>query len=609
MSFKVILETQLPSELNLKGGFDNPKNGFRAKDDEMFVSGWFYKPNTNITVVTKKILTDGTHTLTEHSLSMNRPDVIKYLGLNLTSYPLGFQFVIKLEQVEKIEVFVKLNHQHIKRWTAIKPKLPSLCAVDDAQIYWQKIHKFEAVEAVDCKLNFFNSIKGRVGLYETEDFQELFQEKYPNCKIDFKGFIQQFQIKDWSVRIISKLDEGETLQINGFREGEKFGCIASFVIDDMNFLFFSSKEDCFYLVQHSTNIALFFPLYFGFINLLLEIKPWVDEAHNKLPRLFKYLYEIREQFVSCKDNFGKFAGVLLANSRPYHFFYDYMYGLSTLMNNTGPMRKFNVVGVHGMDFFPKNLFHGNYSYTSLAEAVINDKVMFTRTFLLKSCVLHFKNKSENGLQALTNRVCGTLEIESKLDVNLDEYELVIWIGVSTEKRSWVEQVDGYSSILQSLSSIFKKILVLIDGRTFPVNPREIDRIIKSQEDMIYDSIFSANKSIDFINMIGLSAEEKIFLAKKIDFFITSYSTDSMYPSAICAKPGVVYVAPSIGDQKDLHVHHNIIEVPSDKVTEIRDPNKPNQAWYELSVSMDWRDVYDCVLNLINKYGIRKCQNS
>ena len=99
------------------------------------------------------------------------------------------------------------------------------------------------------------------------------------------------------------------------------------------------------------------------------------------------------------------------------------------------------------------------------------------------------------------------------------------------------------------------------------------------------------QDITCISLIGHSMAEKISHASAVNLFLTSYGTDSLYVSCINGKPGVVYVAPSIGNHKSLHVHRKITEVPENFITEINPDGKP---WSEVSVSITWRNIYNCI---------------
>lgn len=175
--------------------------------------------------------------------------------------------------------------------------------------------------------------------------------------------------------------------------------------------------------------------------------------------------------------------------------------------------------------------------------------------------------------------------------------LFFWVGIATEKRSWLEQVEGIVNIISKLKGRFNNILILIDGRTFPLHPSKIDYNAKIKDDDVFERIRAASDGVDFYSLIGKTPLEKLAFARKINLFFSSFATDSMYPSALSEKLGVVYVAPSIGEQRKLHVHHSIIEVPSDKVTEIKVDGK---SWHETSVSMDWRDVYSCIEQVLDR---------
>ncbi|WP_346796477.1 hypothetical protein R5M92_13465 [Halomonas sp. Bachu 37] len=603
MSFKVLFESSTTINLKIEGGFDNPKNELRVSQDELFVSGWFYLPYEKISIIVKSTFDDGTTSEEEHFLNIYRPDVTDHLGLSSKDLTLGFQFIAPLLNVVKVEAFIKIANTCHKAWTGIKLNLPSSIAKNISERCWQEIHHFQPTSNYKFDDSFFIKIKDRFKIYSENEFDDLFKMEYPLCEINFHDFVEQFKKEDWALRTIMNLKEGEVLEVKGFISNEIFTCRASFIIDDMNFLFFSNNKDCFYLIQYTTNISLFFPIYFG--SLVLEIDPLVvKQAHSKLPKLFKKLANMGESLLVRKKCYPTFLGLLLANYRPYHFFYDYMCGLNSVIEKTH--RTYKTFGIHGMDFFPKDTLPDKCIYASESELRINSMLAKNNQFLIMPCILFHRSNLHGEFKSLSSKIIKNCSYNLDSNIRWEQYDLVIWIGVSTEKRSWIEQIRGYSSIIRDISVKYNNLLVLVDGRTFPQNPQDSDITCKEKEDSILSALISENKEVNFLSMIGLQSSQKIFLASKIDFFISSYQTDSMYPSAICAKPGVVYIAPTVTqEQKSLHIHHKIIEVPSEKIKEIRDINHTHQSWHELSVSMDWRDVYECVLKLIDKYEIRK----
>jgi len=396
-------------------------------------------------------------------------------------------------------------------------------------------------------------------------------------------------------------EDSSNFSIPGFFSKSPAYCRFSVVVIDFNFIYFSNEFESYYLVQHCTNVCLIFPEHF-IVASLTDVNPLALAAKDKLNELSRIVRKFKNK-LTIQEN-GDFGGLLISQSRPYHYFYDYLFGLNILSNSTD--KKFDVHGVCGFDFLDLSYFENCSSYKSTPNEELNKKCFDEKIFLVMPCVQYIHSSHDRGLTELSSKLIKIAEKSNPAEIYDNEIsaaDLVVWIGVSNEKRSWLEQLDGFSNILSQLNSTYKKICVLVDGRTFPLTPRKADHGNKAREDMLFEKLAFRNPAISFINMIGLKSVEKIYLAQKIDFFVSSYGTDSIYPSAICGKPGVVYAATSIGIQRSFVVHKKVIEVPSQKIMDVAPRADNSGSWHETTISMDWRDVYECVLQLIDKYKI------
>lgn len=59
-------------------------------------------------------------------------------------------------------------------------------------------------------------------------------------------------------------------------------------------------------------------------------------------------------------------------------------------------------------------------------------------------------------------------------------DLTIWLGITAQKRSWLEQVEGQCNLVRELNKHYPSITVIIDGWTsladgIPDSPKDISR--------------------------------------------------------------------------------------------------------------------------------------
>lgn len=535
-----------------------------------------------------------------------RPDVAKHFSEKgvVVSLASGFNSVIALEKLRSISLLLDgLEHVVIN----IKPISLDLRLLNRESLAWYQLHEKGKTEQSLESLQVEELTK-HFTILSSSEFITSHREEIIDVATA-KTFFDTLSDALWPKKISTSLVRNKQLNLDGFFSENKLSAKFSINVVDFNFILFSNEFESYYLVQHCANICIVFPRIFEVVSLS-SVNPLVEQCVVKIPSLFKVLID----YCSTSDESiltsvpGIFGGFNISQSRPYHYFYDYIYGLMSITDGLGVYeREINIFGMKGFDFFDATFLDPLFRYESVDEGLSNKHNLSSSCFLVMPCIQYCRSSFDRGLLHLGSKLRQAANAFAPRNIVFDsnDFGLKVWIGISNEKRSWLEQVDGYSKILQELARSFTKICVFIDGRTFPLNPREADVGNKLREDIVFDELVRKNSNIDFFNIIGMRSIEKIKIAQEVDFFICSYATDSIYPSAFSQKPGVVYISPSIDDQKKLHVHHNIIEVPSDKIKEVLPLDGNKKSWHETSISMDWRDVYECVLQLINDYGIKR----
>jgi hypothetical protein len=582
-------------------GIDSLKESLVTEESSFLFAGWIVPKGEQV-----KWLLNYADYQTELVLNVDRPDVIEYFrGQDiLVDLKCGFHEEVLLEGLKSI--VLSINGLEYEVFTVIDAQI-NLDKLNNTAVTWLNMHE-KNVDNKNLQRVKTEELLGTFEILSKKEFLSLYMSEF-NEKESVEDLFSELADPNWPMNIFEVIVNTKTCTQNGFFSSDQVKACFSINVVDFNFIYFANSKESFYLVQHCANVSVIFPTLFRVVSLS-EVNHWVNESLNKVPTLFNYIINDYSLYSSLLSGSGKghFLGFNVTQSRPYHYFYDYVYGLDSLLkNNDAQTAEIKVFGVKGFDFIDFSLVNSKAEYVSYDEAALNKLLIRQAGYTVMPCIQHCKSSYDKKLLRLSsnlvsasNRYCSNASV-----ISAESPDLTMWIGVSNEKRSWVEQVDGFSKIIEELSKKFKSVVVVVDGRTFPQNPRQADIANKQREDLLFNTLVNKNPAVKFVNMIGMQAIEKIYLAQKIDFFISSYATDSIYPSAICKKPGVVYVAPSIGDQKKLHIHHRILEVPSDKVKDVLSSDGVKKSWHETSISIDWRDIYKCVLLLIDKYEIRK----
>ncbi|WP_156963055.1 hypothetical protein [Halomonas alkaliantarctica] len=263
-------------------------------------------------------------------------------------------------------------------------------------------------------------------------------------------------------------------------------------------------------------------------------KAWVsaflEVAYRDLDGFKKYL-----------ESEKVFYGLLLNTEvRPSHFFYEM---LCPIVNKgvcdivTSPSRH---VYWKKTDFIDTSKILGGGSEMLVvdwgefsAECIHENRVVFQPGFWVWGAY----NKKSNFIDKALRDAAYPLSFYS------DEGRPVIWLSVLSEEKAWVEQNDTYSKIISDVLEMGYEPVVIFDGITRTCSESYLPYSKKRKD--VEDIQRKVGQYFEFIDIHGFTAEEKISFAMLSDIFIASMGTDSMYPSRIAGKPGVVHCSPDI----------------------------------------------------------------
>lgn len=566
-------------------GFEHPsKNGIIEIDSKFYFSCWIaHELSIDPTI---EIDEDGS-VINEYKSNISRPDVIEHFATKNISDIKACGFYIPINTKSNFKIRVKNSDEKIDAWsfnliyknTFLKQALEEFHA--KPRETGQRRH-----EQIISNLSHrdFNIID-RKEISSLTNYSDIF-----NSQALLSEFIEALSDPFWNLSAISSSIKDGRLSISRFKTESLTYCEGSITIDDYNYLIFSENDTPYFVVQHINVACIIFPTLLLAINISVE--QWSITAINNL----KYLYLFFSQKESSEKNVisspAIFKGIHISQSRPYHTIYDVLQGIYSLREKipASEHTKINFLINDKMSFFPDEVYSGILNSNNLDFFHYASKeLFFNNGYSLFPSVQYSTLKNKEIIERVSLLLVN--QAKSLAPIKKSEFEYVLWVGISTEKRSWLEQKDGWKNILNELSKK-SNILVVIDGRTFPMTATDHDRKIKTNEDNIFSYLTLNCPNVTFLNAIGMRALEKIMLATNVDIFITSYATDSIYPSCIAKRQGIVYSPHQISGQKYLHIHHNIIEVDQLKVKSI--PNDHSLPWYSVSVSIDWHELLELI---------------
>jgi hypothetical protein len=369
----------------------------------------------------------------------------------------------------------------------------------------------------------------------------------------------------------------------GLFSGESSECRASLFIAGRNVLVYLSGGNPFYLVQGVNYLAgLYLPSKKIYIRCSgqIDIIDFVCRLNSEVERL---------SLPACIPAKGRFLGVLVnCLSRPYHFFYDYLGALSVSLQVQGIDEAIpRYIYPAGQMFYDVNrIFNTNKPMIFLdsADQKFNDEIFAIGGYLIQPAhAMGIKNVPSN----LDRRIVD-LSIKDYSDSyllnELKQCFPILWFGICGEKRAWLEQLDAIEKITKKLSNVYPKLAIIIDGITSPLNSNRSSLAAKLKKDFeLYGELMARlPSSLKVLSLIGETADVKIAAATKVDGFLTSSLTDSMYVARYCKKWGVSHHSNRAVPQQ--HIHPNTLFVPQQMVKDLAEDS--DKRWDKVDYSIN-----------------------
>jgi len=354
-------------------------------------------------------------------------------------------------------------------------------------------------------------------------------------------------------------------------------CQESYEVENgLTFLRFTDGKHSFFLVQYISSAD---GLYFPIENVLISFGH-VNESHLK--RLQAKLIKLFPDVVAYAKSTNVFFGALVSHSRPGHFYYENWPVLVEINNRPGLYQKTPAVIMRkGHNFNDLDLLFEHSNHLLLDPGEIDTIALQQNRWLVS--VGTNRNLRRNDAcyeladRYLVDKVVGSpseLAVEKAKQVS-DCYPLV-WIGVEGQKRCWLEQVEGYTHILNELFKRYPRLGVVIDGWTvsFTVSEQALEEANKDR--LIAEKIQAGLVAeIPVIFVMGENSNTKIYVGSKIDFFICNFATGSLYVSRILGKPGFCHLSAESSSASlrfgiQVHPNNNVFLLPAKYVTDQHD---------------------------------------
>ena len=237
------------------------------------------------------------------------------------------------------------------------------------------------------------------------------------------------------------------------------------------------------------------------------------------------------------------AGYSLDQLRPYHHFYDQLKWLIYLQDRKPILSKRSFFCPK--DFSKKNSSKKNRrNKVTVFPAVIGSNQLGMK--LDQYTEEMEKTVYKDSLEKLPTRIW------KRIIKNIRSFggnrNLILWFGISGQKRIWVEQEDFLPVLVEQLSPWFDSFTFMVDGFTeyedSNHNPLRGSKATPIQQDLeVVNSVrekLSPYSNISVVSLVGQTYREKIKQCQTVDFFIANAGAGQLVPHRFCRKPGILH---------------------------------------------------------------------
>ncbi len=178
------------------------------------------------------------------------------------------------------------------------------------------------------------------------------------------------------------------------------------------------------------------------------------------------------------------------------------------------------------------------------ESELYDLVLSRRTLSLVLVDGYVTLEAAQRIAVLSQRRCSSEFHAEVRELRLNSYPLIM-LTIRTENRAWVEQQEGFASLINDLAQDYPRLGIIFDGINSGMEQLASHRVMSlDDEQAIAASIIEACPNVRFHNALGCLPHESIVLAGVIDFFLAPVGAGLAKTRWIANKPGVGFSNPT-----------------------------------------------------------------
>lgn len=354
----------------------------------------------------------------------------------------------------------------------------------------------------------------------------------------------------------------------------------------------NNNNEVFFVFQSiSFCDGIYFPLrdvYVAFQDIdIVSAQSYLTLAVENFKKIVSY---------SIHQNKNSFLGLIGGHNRPYHYFYNYLPSLEKLSEDGVLPNIKNLISPPGCNYLKlSEIFPETEASEQVTPLPSTDQLIDNNQFI---CQIGFRFlNSEQPLIDLIERLDKKLrklgqqmppEKNPAAPYTVKNNHLknsfpIIWFGIMSQKRCWVEQVPAAITILNELRKSFPSIAIIFDGWTSPLTPTETDkREIQNDLAIAEEIIKSLDQGILILNTIGHNATQKIHIANQVDCFIGNGAAGVIFVDRIANRHGIGHMNKEML-KSPLYLHKNITLIPPEEVNDTQASARADYVSYSINI--------------------------
>jgi hypothetical protein len=163
----------------------------------------------------------------------------------------------------------------------------------------------------------------------------------------------------------------------------------------------------------------------------------------------------------------------------------------------------------------------------------------------------FINLADNFIpHGLTRRIYGVAKQEANPQT-LDtirrakkQYFPLLWISIRTQDRTWIQQTEGLTNIINALSQKFPNLGIVFDGFSPPADCHNLTAnqllAIDREKAVVKDIVANVSSNVSTFDIIGNSIFEANLWAHAVDLYLCHFGTLQHKIAWLARQPGIVH---------------------------------------------------------------------